>query len=132
MTRVLIVDDEPSIRQLVATLLALEGFDVTTAPDGRAALDQVQANAPDVVISDVRMPHMTGYELLAAIRANQVLGKVRFILLTSSTGDDPAAKIAVAMADACLTKPFTRDLLLHTLRALNGRRRYKRYKPVPP
>ena len=120
MTRVLIIDDEPSIRQLVATLLTLEGFDVTTAADGRAGLKQVQASAPDVVISDVRMPHMTGYELLAAIRANPKLVNVRFILLTSSTGDDPAAEIAVAMADACLTKPFTRGLLLDTLRTLNA------------
>ena len=118
MTRVLIVDDEPSIRQLVATLLTLEGFEVTTAPDGRAALEQIQASAPDVVISDVRMPHMTGYELLAALRANPVLGAVRFILLTSSTGDDQESAKAVAMADACLTKPFTRDLLLVTLRTL--------------
>ena len=118
MTRVLIVDDEPSIRQLVATLLKLEGFDVSTAPDGRAALERVQADAPDVVISDVRMPHMTGYELLAAVRTNPSLDAVRFILLTSSTGDDPASQSAVAMADACLTKPFTRDLLLGTLRTL--------------
>lgn len=120
MTRVLIVDDEPSIRQLVATLLGLEGFDVTTAPDGLTALEQVQAGPPDVVISDVRMPRMTGYELLAAIRANPAMVNVRFILLTSSTGDDPAAEIAVAMADACLTKPFTRDLLLSALRAFNA------------
>lgn len=118
MTRVLIVDDEPSIRQLVATLLTLEGFDVTTAPDGRAALEQVQADAPDVVLSDVRMPHMTGYELLAALRADPALRAVRFILLTSSTGDDATAQIAVEMADACLSKPFTRDLLLDTLRTL--------------
>ena len=118
MTRVLIVDDETSIRQLVATLLTLEGFDVTTAPDGRAALERVQIDVPDVVISDVRMPYMTGYELLAAIRTNPALDAVRFILLTSSTGDDPAAQSAVAMADACLTKPFTRDLLLGTLRAM--------------
>lgn len=118
MSRILIVDDEPSIRQLVATLLTLEGFDVTTASDGRAALKRVQADAPDVVISDVRMPHMTGYELLTAIRTNPALDAVRFILLTSSTGDDPAAQSA--MADACLTKPFTRDLLLDTLRTLGA------------
>ena len=118
MTRVLIVDDEPSIRQLVATLLTLEGFEVTTAQDGLAALEQVQASPPDVVVSDVRMPNMTGYELLTAVRANPALVNVRFILLTSSTGDDTAAETAVAMADACLTKPFTRNLLLETLHTL--------------
>lgn len=120
MTRVLIVDDEPSIRQLVATLLTLEGFGVTTASDGRAALEQIVDAAPDVVISDVRMPHMNGYELLTAIRANPALGAVRFILLASFMDGDPATDRAVAMADACLTKPFTRELLLDTLRALGA------------
>lgn len=118
MTRVLIVDDEPSIRQLIATMLTLEGFEVTTAPDGRAALEHARANAPDVVISDVRMPHMTGYGLLAALRSDPALHGVRFVLLTSSTGDDQESANAVAMADACLTKPFTRSLLLDTLKTL--------------
>jgi CheY-like chemotaxis protein len=121
MTRVLVVDDEPSIRQLVATLLTLEGFDVSTAPDGRAALELLlTTTVPDLVISDVRMPRMNGYELLVAIRANPALSAIHFVLLTSSTGNDPAANRAVAMADACLTKPFTRELLLDTLRTLNN------------
>jgi CheY-like chemotaxis protein len=120
MTRVLIVDDEPSIRHLVATLLSLEGFEVMTAPDGRVALQMVLECVPDVVISDVRMPKMTGYELLDAIRANLALAKIRFILLTSSTDDDPDTATMVAMADACLTKPFTRKLLLDTIRFLTA------------
>lgn len=116
MTRVLIVDDEPSIRQIVASLLTLEGFDVETAPDGRSALQQVVATIPDVVISDVRMPHMSGYELLDAIRANPALSKVRFVLLAGFTNRDTAAQRALSPADAWLSKPFTRDQLLDTLR----------------
>ncbi len=118
MTRVLIVDDEPSIRQIVTALLTLEGFDVSTAPDGRAALEQILATVPDVVISDVRMPYMTGYELLTALRANPALDTVRFILLANSSDSDIAADIALALADACLSKPFTRDMLLKTVREL--------------
>lgn len=120
MTRVLIVDDEPSIRQIVATLLTLEGFDVSTATDGRAALAHILATVPDVVISDVRMPFMNGYELLTAVRANPALQTVRFILLASATDDDTRAESAEALADACLSKPFTRNLLLQTVRALVG------------
>lgn len=118
MTRVLIVDDEPSIRQLVATLLTLEGYAVTTATDGRDALEQVLAATPDVVISDVRMPHMSGYELLTTVRANPALDAVRFILLASYTDGDVGADSAVTLADACLSKPFTRDVLLNALRTL--------------
>lgn len=118
MNRVLIVDDEPSIRQIVTALLTLEGFDVSTAPDGRAALEQILATVPDVVISDVRMPYMTGYELLTALRANPALDTVRFILLANSSDSDIAADNALALADACLSKPFTRDMLLKTVRAL--------------
>lgn len=117
MTRVLIVDDEPSIRQLLATLLTLEGYAVRTAPDGRDALEQLLADTPDVVISDVRMPHMTGYELLTTVRSNPALDKLRFILL-ASYADGVGADSAVALADACLSKPFTRDVLLSTMRAL--------------
>ena len=119
MTRVLIVDDEPSIRQLIGTLLSLEGFEVTSAPDGRSALSQMLLAATDVVISDVRMPHMTGYELLAAVRANPSLQTVRFILLTNFADAAPTAGVA-SLADACISKPFTRDVMLSTLRTLTG------------
>ena len=118
MTRILIVDDEPSIRHLLSTLLTLEGFEVSAAPDGRAALAHLQSATPDLVISDVRMPFMNGYELLNTIRANPALEAVRFILLASYSDDDVAADRAVALADACLSKPFTRDLLLKTVRTL--------------
>ena len=118
MTRVLIVDDEPSIRQLISTLLTLEGFAVATAPDGRSALEQILAAPPDLVISDVRMPHMTGHELLAAIRANAALDAVRFILLTHLADWSPETTSAAAKADACISKPFTRHVMLSTLRNL--------------
>lgn len=118
MTHVLIVDDEPSIRQLIATLLTFEGFDVSTAPDGQAALEQVLVSAPDLIISDVRMPLMNGYALLSAVRANPALDGVRFILLASYSDDDNGADSAVALADASMSKPFTRELLLKTVRAL--------------
>jgi CheY-like chemotaxis protein len=118
MPSVLIVDDEPSIRQLIATLFTLEGFDVSTAPDGQAALEQIHAVAPDIVISDVRMPRMNGYELLTTLRADPVLRSIRFILLASYTDGNVGADSAVALADACMSKPFTRELLLKTVRTL--------------
>ncbi len=118
MTRVLIVDDEPSIRQMVATLLSLEGFQVETAADGRAALQCVLDTMPDLVVSDVRMPHMNGCELLTAIRANPSLKSVRFVMLAGFSDDDAATAQARLLADACISKPFSRESLLDTLRSV--------------
>ncbi len=118
MTRVLVVDDEPSIRQMVATLLKLEGYQVETAADGRLALQSVLAQAPDLVVSDVRMPQMNGYELLTAIRANPDLKKVRFVILAGLSDDDEATLQARSQADAFIGKPFSRESLLDTLRSV--------------
>ncbi len=116
MTRVLIVDDDPSIRQVVATLLTLEGFVVDTAPDGRAALDRILVSAPDIVLSDLRMPHMDGYGLLAAIRAHASINKLPFIFLSGTSDDESFTAPPGVKADAVLRKPFTRDALLSTVR----------------
>ncbi len=120
MTRVLIVDDDPTIRQILATLLKMEGFDVATAADGRQAWEHVLATPPNVVLSDARMPHMDGYALLAAIRANPELDTVRFVFLAGGTDDDAMGQNATAQADARLVKPFKREVLLGTLRSLGS------------
>ncbi|MDP9269095.1 MAG: response regulator [Acidobacteriota bacterium] len=67
--RLLVVDDDAAIRELAIALLGAEGYDVVTAEDGLDALRQIEASAPDLVISDLRMPHMTGFELLRIMRA---------------------------------------------------------------
>lgn len=117
MTRILIVDDEPSIRQAVSTLLRLEGYEVDTAPDGVVALKKLHAAPPDVVISDVQMPQMGGIELLAAVRALPALDHVRFLILAGLDEGGMATEKALALADACIKKPFSRLQLLAALRA---------------
>jgi len=120
MTRILIVDDDASIRQLVSTLLGLEGYTVDSAADGRAALQRAVAWVPDLILTDMRMPHMDGCELLAAIRATPALGAVRCVLLAGFEDEDAATVQARSLADACMRKPFTRDALLSTLRHIHG------------
>jgi CheY-like chemotaxis protein len=66
--QILVVDDDPSVREAVATLLISAGYDVTTAEDGFGALLQLKKTLPDVVVSDLDMPKMSGYELLSVIR----------------------------------------------------------------
>lgn len=118
MTRILIVDDEPGIRQSISTLLQLEGYDTASAADGEAALHQVLAWAPDVVISDLQMPKMDGQQLLAAIRALPALNHVRFIILAGLPDGTPIADQTMLQADSYITKPFARGQLLTALRSI--------------
>jgi len=66
--RVMVVDDEAANRELISDILASEGYDVVTAQDGVDALNQLTAPLPDVIISDLRMPRMSGFEFLAVVR----------------------------------------------------------------
>lgn len=66
--RLLVVDDEPAIREVTSALLASEGYDVSTAEDGVEAMGYLVEPLPDLVISDLRMPNMSGFELLAVVR----------------------------------------------------------------
>ncbi len=66
--RILVVDDEPSIRQISSALLATKGYDVRTADDGFAALVELRRALPDIIISDLKMPNMSGFELLSVVR----------------------------------------------------------------
>ena len=112
-TRVLVVDDEPSIRDFLAFALEDEGFRVTTAGDGREALDLVKRSPPDVVLTDLMMPAVDGYELIDGIRQQNL--PVRAIIAMS------AVSIAGARepnADLFLSKPFDVDQILASVQAL--------------
>ena len=115
---ILVVDDEPSICFTVSMLLKLEGYSVADAPDGRAGLQSALENPPDVILSDVNMPHMDGYALLAAVRSNRTLNRTRLVLLTEEVDPALAQQAGGARPDACLGKPFTRDQLLAVLRSV--------------
>ncbi|MBK9572311.1 MAG: response regulator [Rhodoferax sp.] len=118
MTRILIADDDATILHVVSTLLRFEGYEVETAADGQAALQQVLQRPPELLISDIQMPGLDGLSLLRAIRANPALVAVRVLLLTGQGDDDPALAQALAQGHARLGKPFTREQLLAALRAL--------------
>ena len=109
--RVLVVDDEPDLRELVAGLFRPDA-DVMTAPDGRAALEVIQRERPDLVISDVMMPHLSGIELCAAIRDNPALRATPVILLTARSGAGPTMEGFAYGADDYVVKPFDPDELL--------------------
>ncbi|MFM9880498.1 MAG: protein kinase domain-containing protein [Burkholderiaceae bacterium] len=118
---VLIVEDEEAIRSNIARMLRLEGYGVAVAVDGRAGLEQLRAKLPDVLISDINMPHMNGFELLAALRADTQhpgLASLPVLMLTALDDRANMRRGMASGADDYLSKPFTRDELLAAVEAL--------------
>ncbi len=109
--RVVIAEDEGDLRELVAGLLR-PGCDVFTAPDGQAALDAIRRERPDLVISDVMMPYLTGIELCRAVREDPSLRATPFILLTARSGAASTLEGFAHGADDYVVKPFDPDELL--------------------
>ncbi|GAB2625045.1 response regulator transcription factor [Streptomyces capparidis] len=114
--RVLVVDDEPAVREALRRSLAFEGYEVDLAPDGLAALELVAARAPDVVVLDVLMPRMDG--LTAARRLRASGSRVPVLMLTARDTVGDRVTGLDAGADDYLVKPFELDELLARLRAL--------------
>jgi chemosensory pili system protein ChpA (sensor histidine kinase/response regulator) len=84
---VMIVDDSLTVRKITSRLLAREGYQVMTAKDGVDALEQLVAVVPDVMLVDIEMPRMDGFELTRNVRADKRLGTVPIIMITSRTAD---------------------------------------------
>ena len=120
-TRVLVVDDEEDAREMLAAILSQAGFDVDDAADGFAALTKVSRYRPDVVVTDLRMPGMTGVDLLQRIR--RIHGDVPVILATGLETWDLCTAAEAYGAVTCLVKPLELDeLVWHIEMALAIRR----------
>ena len=106
---ILVVDDEEMMRELLVDVLAMEGYTVETAEDGKAALERLKISMPRLVISDIKMPRMNGFELLKAVKES--FPKTRIIMMTGYS-DDFTVKDALRLnADEYIIKPFnTRDI----------------------
>ncbi len=117
MTTILIVEDDDAIRNNIVRLLKLEGFDTLSASDGSIGLQHAKAFKPVLIISDVSMPVMNGFELLAAVRADKALATLPFILLTALDDRNNMRRGMAGGADDYLSKPFTRTELLDAVNA---------------
>ena len=118
--RVLVVDDDEVIRQLITVNLELEGFEVTTAVDGQDCLDKVKDVQPAVVTLDLMMPRMDGWEAATRLRADPDTAGLRLILLSALAQESDLQRGRAIGVDAYLTKPFDPDELIATVRRLAG------------
>lgn len=110
--KVMVVDDSKTIRRTAETLLTSAGCDVLTASDGFEALGKVVEYRPDVILIDIMMPRLDGYQTCAIIKNNRTFNKTAVIMLSSKDGLFDKARGRIVGSDQYLTKPFTKDELL--------------------
>src|SRR5262245_54308783 len=118
MPRILAVDDEPNIVRLIQVNLERHGYQVETANNGAQALVKIRANRPDLLVSDVMMPEMDGFELLSTIRRDPVLQDLPIIMLTAKAQDANVMEGYSRGADMYLTKPFNPQELLQFVKRI--------------
>lgn len=107
---ILVIDDDESMRELLRLHLAAAGYDVEVAPDAIAAGYMVLRSPPDLIITDVNMPHLDGFEFIAALRSDKTLPKIPVIFLTSVADGDERGRSLGAVG--YVTKPVRSDRLL--------------------
>ena len=113
MTRhILIAEDDPNILGLLSVFLSGLGYEVSLARDGQEALEMAAQVKPDLLIADVMMPRMSGYDLCQRVRENPAWQGIKIIMLSAKGRDIEVTKGIAVGADAYVTKPFsTKDLI---------------------
>jgi DNA-binding response OmpR family regulator len=117
-TRVLVVEDDPDIAELVARYLEKAGYTATRVSSGRDALDAVRAKAPDLIVLDVMLPHVDGLEVCRLLRANDHTASIPIIMLTARAEESERIVGLEMGADDYLAKPFSPNELVARVRAL--------------
>ena len=118
--RLLVVDDEPAIVSVIKTAMELEGFEVLVAHDGLEGLEKAQRELPDLIVLDIWMPKLDGFEVLRQLKEDDKTRGVPVIILTAYPSDYGALAALKAEADQYLTKPFHPEKMVGLVRRLLG------------
>jgi len=115
MSKILVVEDDASIRLNLVLMLKGEEYTVDSAEDGRAGIEHAKSFAPDLIVSDVMMPELDGFGMLEALRADSRFADTPFIFLTALNDRSSMRRGMNLGADDFLNKPFTRDELIEAV-----------------
>jgi CheY-like chemotaxis protein len=115
MKNILVIDDKEEIRTLIRAVLSNYGFNVTEAANGQIGVQMLRDLKLDLVICDINMPGMDGYETLGAVRESGATASIPFILMTGLVSRDGFRRGMVCGADDYLVKPFTTDELIEAV-----------------
>ena len=118
MAKVLVVDDEPNIVLSLEFLMQQAGFEVTTAYDGESALALVNENPPDLVLLDISLPGISGFEVLEQLRSQAAFKRLPIVMLTAHGREVEREKGLALGADDYITKPFSTRELVEKVKAL--------------
>lgn len=116
--KILIVDDEPNIAISLEFLMCREGFEVSIATDGEEGLNKIRELRPDLVLLDVMMPKIDGFNVCRTVRDDPDLDRMRIIMLTAKGRVSEVTKGLSLGADAYITKPFSTSELVSKVKAL--------------
>jgi twitching motility two-component system response regulator PilH len=117
MSTVLVVDDTPSIRELICSYLRKAGYQVIEANNGKEALEKAMVQTLDLVITDVVMPEMNGFELCRSLKKNPSTQNLRIVVCTSKNQDIDRMWGMKQGADIYLTKPFTEEEIMEAVQS---------------
>ena len=117
MVNILVIEDEPILREEIVEWLILEGYNAYSASDGRIGVDAALSHLPDLIVCDILMPQVDGYNVLLEVHAHPATVNIPFIFLTAKVAQDEIRKGMDLGADDYITKPFTRVTLLHAIAA---------------
>jgi two-component system, OmpR family, phosphate regulon response regulator PhoB len=120
MAKVLIADDQPTMRQLVRLTLESGRFEILEAPDGDTALSVARAELPDLLFLDWTMPGLAGVEVCRALRDDPATAEMRIVMLTARSQDADRRQAEAMGADDYITKPFSPIQLLEKVRDVLG------------
>jgi DNA-binding response OmpR family regulator len=118
--KVLVADDEPALRKLLKTNMELEGYETLEASNGAEVLECVERDNPDIILLDIMMPVMDGWEVMTALAANPEYEQ-KVILVSAKASDDAQLQGWELGADEYITKPFDLDSLLARVREVAAR-----------
>lgn len=119
--KILVVEDDPHARKALRLILKLDGFDVSTAATGQEAIQVLQADIPDLIVLDVILPEMDGYEVCRRVRANPSTAHVPIVMLSGRADPDSVARGLATGADGFLAKPIKPSKLTKSLRSISLR-----------
>jgi len=118
MPKLLVIDNDASFREFMTLALTLEGYDVQSVADGETALDVLNNRALDLVLLDLSMPNLNGWDVLRRIREIPTLQSVKVVIITANADEETRRRSVHERIDALLIKPLSLEEILTVLRSV--------------